>query len=153
MDRVLALHTGSRGFDSHQGHMSERYFRSNRPGYPHPVSSELKNSGIRVAVRDCNVTEHRWWRPPYQTGKTVHVHAKHYNHHEDGYTVRARYVWQWFCTTEPLGECRCKNWNTHTQSSITFDETSSHWSVPKSSYFSAFHWSPHGSLVSIPYIC
>ena len=31
MDRVLTLHAGSRGFDSHRGHMSERFFRSNRP--------------------------------------------------------------------------------------------------------------------------
>ena len=76
VDRVLALHTGSRGFDSHQGHMSERFFRSSRPGYPHPVSSGLENSGIRVAVSDCIVTERRWWCLPYQTGKTVHVHAK-----------------------------------------------------------------------------
>ena len=38
VDRVLALHAGSRGFDSHRGHMSERFFRSNRPGYPYPVS-------------------------------------------------------------------------------------------------------------------
>ena len=83
MDRVLALHAGSRGFDSHRGHMSEQFFRSNRPGYPHPVSSELENSGIRVAVGDCSVTERRRWRPPYQTGKTVHVHAKHYKHIED----------------------------------------------------------------------
>ena len=75
VDRVLALHTGSRGFDSHRGHMSEQFFRSNRPGYPHPVSSELENSGIRVATGDCSVTERRRWRPPYQTGKTVHVHA------------------------------------------------------------------------------
>ena len=59
VDRVLALHAGSRGFDSHRGHMSERFFRSNRPGYPHPVSSELENSGIRVAVGDCSVTERR----------------------------------------------------------------------------------------------
>ena len=65
--------------------MSERFFRSNRPGYPHPVSSELEISGIRVAVGDCSVTERRRWRPPYQTGKTVHVHAKHYN--EDGRTA------------------------------------------------------------------
>ena len=78
MDRVLALHAGSRGFDSH---------RSNRPGYPHPVSSELENSGIRVAVVDCSVTERRRWRPPYQTGKTVHVHAKHFKHNEDGHTA------------------------------------------------------------------
>ena len=67
--------------------MSERFFRSNRPGYPHPVSSELEISGIRVAVGDCSVTERRRWRPPYQTGKTVHVHAKHYIHDEDGRTA------------------------------------------------------------------
>ena len=87
VDMVLALHAGSRGFDSHRGHMSEQFFRSNRPGYPHPVSSELENSSIRVAVGDCSVTERRRWRPPYQTGKTVHVHAKHYKHNEDGRTA------------------------------------------------------------------
>ena len=32
----------SRGFDSHRRHMSKRFFRSNRPGYPDPVSSELE---------------------------------------------------------------------------------------------------------------
>ena len=84
---VLALQAGSRGFDSHQGHMSERFFRSIRPGYPHPVSSELENSGIRVAVGDCCVTERQRWRPPYQTGKTVHLHAKHYKHNKDGRTA------------------------------------------------------------------
>ena len=87
MDKVLALHAGNRGFDSHRGQMSERFCRSNRPGYPHQVSSELENSGIRVAVGDCSVTEHRPWRPPYQTGKTVHVHPKHYKHNEDGRTA------------------------------------------------------------------
>ena len=87
MDSVLALHAGSRGFGSHRGHMSERFFRSNRPGYLHPVSSERENSGIGVAVGDCSVTEHRRWRLPYQTGKTVHVHAKHYKHNEDGRTA------------------------------------------------------------------
>ena len=87
MDRVLALHAGSRGFDSHRGHMSERFFRSNRPGYPHPVSSEPENSSIRVAAGDCSVIERRRWRPPYRTGKTVHVHAKHYKHNEDGRTA------------------------------------------------------------------
>ena len=34
-----------------------------------------------------NVTERRRWRPPYQTGKTVHVHAKHNKHNEDGGTA------------------------------------------------------------------
>ena len=33
--------------------------------------------------------------------------------------------------------------------SIAFDETSSYWSAQKALNFSAFHWSPHGSLVSI----
>ena len=87
VDMVLALHAGSQGFDSHRGHVSERFFWSNRPGHPHPVSSELENSGIRVAVGDCNITERRRWRPPYQTGKTVHVHAKHYQRSEDGRTA------------------------------------------------------------------
>ena len=89
VDRVFALHARSRGFDSHRGNMSERFFRSNRPGYPHPVSFELENSGIRVAVGDCSVTERRRWRPLYQTGKTVHVHAKHYYylHNEDERTA------------------------------------------------------------------
>ena len=67
--------------------MSERFFRSNRPDYPHPVSSKLENSGIRVAVGDCSVTERRRWRPPYQNGKTVHVHAKYYKHNDDGRTA------------------------------------------------------------------
>ena len=87
MDRVLALHAVSRGFDSHRRHMSERFFRSKRPGYPHPVCSELENSGIRVAVGDCSVTKRRRRCPPYQTGKTVHVHAKHYKDNEDGRTA------------------------------------------------------------------
>ena len=78
VDRVLALHAGSRGFDSHRGHMSERFFRSNRAGYPHTVSSELEKGGIRVAVVYCSVTERRRVRPPYQTGKTVHVHKEIY---------------------------------------------------------------------------
>ena len=51
------------------------------------MSSELEKSGIRVAVGDFSVTERRRWRPPYQTGKTVHVHAKHYKHNEDGRTA------------------------------------------------------------------
>ena len=109
VDRVLALHAGSRGFDSHRGHMSERFFRSNRPGYPHPVSSELENSGIRVAVGDCSVIERRRWGPPYQTGKTVHVHAKHYKHNVDGHTAPGVYG----NGSVPLGERRYENWNTH----------------------------------------
>ena len=89
------------------------FFRSNRPGYPHPVSSELENSGIRGAVGDCSVTERRRWRPPYQTGKAVHTLQT-----QRGRTHGAGCVRQWFRTAEPLGERRYENWNTHTHTTI-----------------------------------
>ena len=111
VDRVLAVHAGSRGFDSHRGHMSEQVFRSNRPGYPHPVSFELENSSIIVAVGDCSVTERRRWCPPYQTGKTVHGKTLQTQRRR---THGARCVRQWFRTAEPLEERRYENWNTHT---------------------------------------
>ena len=85
---MLALHAGSRGFDSHRGHISERFFRSNRPGYPHPLSSELKivvsewRSVIAVSLNIGGGV-----RLLNQTGKTVHVHAKHYKHNEDERTA------------------------------------------------------------------
>ena len=44
------------------------------------MSSELKNSGIRVAVGDCSVTEHRQWL--IKLAK-LYVHAKHYKHNQD----------------------------------------------------------------------
>ena len=116
VDRVLALHAGSRGFDSHRGHMSEQFFLSNRPGYPHAVSSELENSGIRVAVCDCSVTELRRWRPPYQTGKTAC--ARKTLQTQRGRTHGAGCVRQWFRTAEPLGERRYENWNTHTHTHL-----------------------------------
>ena len=98
------------------GTCSNDFFRSNRPGYPHPVSSELENSGIRVAVADCNVTERRRWRPPYQTGKTVHVHAKHDKHNEDGRTAPG------VCGNGSVPLSHSGNvvtsWNTHTFTSI-----------------------------------
>ena len=97
---------------------NERFFQSNRPGYPHPVSSELENSGIRVAVGDCSVTERRRWRPPYQTGNTVHVQAKTLQT-QRGRTHGAGCVRQWFRTTEPLGERRYENWNTHIYPQMT----------------------------------
>ena len=57
VDEVFLVHAGSQGFDSHRRHVSECFFRSNRPGYLHPLCSKLENSGIRVAVGDCSVTE------------------------------------------------------------------------------------------------
>ena len=76
VDGAFAVHARSGGFDSHRRHMCEQFFRSNRPEYSHPVCSELENSGMRVAVGDCSVTERRRWRPHYQNGRTVHVHTK-----------------------------------------------------------------------------
>ena len=74
MDRVLALQTG--------------FFRSNRPGYSHPVGSKLE----KIVVSE--------WRLVIavsldvdggvrliKTVKTVHVHAKHYKHNEEGRTA------------------------------------------------------------------
>ena len=53
--------------------MFEWFFRPSRPGNPQPVCSELENSGMRVVVGDCSVTERRRRGPPYQTSKTVHA--------------------------------------------------------------------------------
>ena len=111
-DNVFAVHAVNRAFGSQRRHMSERFFRSKRPGYPHPVCSELEKSGIRVAVGDCSVTECRRWRPPYQTGKTVHVHANTLQTWR-GRTHGAGCAWPWFRTAEPFGERGNENWNTH----------------------------------------
>ena len=93
---------------------TERFYRSNRPGYPHPVCSELETNGVRLAVGDCGVIEHRRWRPTYQTGKTVHVHAKTLQT-QRGRTHGAECPRPWFYTTEPLGEeRRYENWITTT---------------------------------------
>ena len=111
VDRVLALHAGSRGFDSHRGHMSERFFRSKRPGYPHPVSSELENSGIRLAVGDCSVTERRV--ASVLSNRQNCTCARKTLQTQRGRTHGAGCVRQWFRTAEPLGERRYENWNTH----------------------------------------
>ena len=87
VDRVLACTQEVEGSTPTGGTCANDFFRSSRPGYPHPVISELENSGIRAAVGDCSFTEHRRWRPPYQTGKTVHMLAKHYKDNEDRHTA------------------------------------------------------------------
>ena len=58
-----------------------------------------------------SITKRLRWPPPYQTDKTVHVHAKHYKRgrmNGDG-CARSR-----FRTAEPLGERRYDNWITTT---------------------------------------
>ena len=109
MDRVLALHAGSRGFDSHRGHISERFFRSNRPGYPHPVSSELENSCIRVDAVSLNVGG-----GARLTNRQNCTCARKTLQTKRGRTHGAGCVRQWFRTAEPVGERRYENWNTHT---------------------------------------
>ena len=66
MDRVLALHAESRGFDSHRGHMSEDFsdpidqaVRDTSSNDTSSTATILENSGIRVTVGDCSVTERR----------------------------------------------------------------------------------------------
>ena len=107
---MFIIHAGSQVFDSHRRHMSER---SKRPGCPRPVCSELENSGIRVAVGGFSVTERWRWRPPYQTGKTIHVYAKILQT-QRGRTHGAKCARLWFRTAEPLGERRYEIWITTT---------------------------------------
>ena len=116
VDRVLALHAGSRGFHSHRGHMSEQFFRSNRPGYPHPVSSELElvvSEWRSVMAVSLNVGGGvRLIKPAklYMCTQTLQT--------QRGRTHGTGCVRQWFRTAEPLGERRYENWNTHTRMTI-----------------------------------
>ena len=71
-------------------------FSDQTPGYPHPVCSELE-----VAVSECSVTECWQWRPPYQTGKGVHVPANTLQTRRRR-THSARCVRPWFRTAKPL---------------------------------------------------
>ena len=66
MDRVLALHADVEGST--------------------PTGGTCPNDFPDLIDQDIR-TERRRWRPPYQTGKTVHLHAKHYKHNEDGRTA------------------------------------------------------------------
>ena len=77
------------------------------------MSSELENSGIRVAVGDCSVTERR--RNCACTRKTLQT--------QRGRTHGAGCVRQWFRTAEPLGERRYENWNTHTHTHTQFKDS------------------------------
>ena len=77
--------------------ISSRFFRSNRPGYPHPVYSELENSGIRVAAGDCSVNERRRWHPPYQMAK-LYICIQTWRGKMHG----TECVQPWFHTAEPL---------------------------------------------------
>ena len=105
VDRGFAVHAGSRMIDSNRRHMPERYFRSDRPGYPHPVFSELEivvSEWRPVIAVSLNVGG---GRPPYQTGETVHVRANTLQA-QWGRTHGAGCARPWLRTAEPFGERR-----------------------------------------------
>ena len=77
------------------------------------MCAELENSGIRVVVGDCNVTERWRWHPSYQTGKTVDMHAKTLQT-QQGLTHNAGCARPWFRTAERLWERCYENWIIHT---------------------------------------
>ena len=83
VDKVFTIYTGSRGFDSHRQHMSELFFWSNRPEYAQPVFSELENSGIRMVVGDCSVTETAMAPALSNWRNCTYKMQKHYKHNED----------------------------------------------------------------------
>ena len=87
--------------------MSEQFFRSNRPGYPHPVSSELENCGIRVqSVIAVSL----------KVGGGVRLikPAKLYMYTQNTTNTTRTDAWHGVCAAEPLGERRYENWNTYT---------------------------------------
>ena len=65
-----------------------------------------------MTVGECSVTEHRRWRPPYQTGKSEQVHANTPQIRR-GRTHGAVCARPWLRTAKPLGERRYENWITH----------------------------------------
>ena len=67
MDRVLALHAGSRGFDSHRGHMSERL--------SDPIDQDIRTQ--------CALS----WKIVVSEWRSIAVNAKQYKHNEDGRTA------------------------------------------------------------------
>ena len=76
------------------------------------MSSELENSGIRVAVGDCSVTERRRLASALSNRQNCAC-ARKTLHTQQGRTHGAGCVRQWFRTAEPLGERRYEIWNTH----------------------------------------
>ena len=109
--RVFAVYAGSRGFNSHWRHMSERFFISSRPGYPHPVCSEVEivASEWRLVIAvSLNVGDGaRLIKPTKLYANTLQTRR--------GRTHGAVCAQPWFRTAEPFGECRYENWITHIQ--------------------------------------
>ena len=81
VERGFAIHTGSRRFESLRRHMPERFFRSDRPGYPHPVCSELE---IMVSERRSVIAVSLNNVKPAKLCKCAQTH---YRHNGDGRTA------------------------------------------------------------------
>ena len=58
--------------------MSELFFRSNGPGYPHPCAIVMSETAVSLNVGG---------GAAFSIWQTVHVHAKHYKHKEDKHTA------------------------------------------------------------------
>ena len=101
VDRVFAVHAGSRGFDSHRRHMSERFFRSNRPGYPHLSWKIMVSEWRSVIAVSLNLGGGLCLiKPP----KLYICTQTHYKHDEDGRTAPD------VCVHGSIGERRYENW-------------------------------------------
>ena len=97
VDRVLALHAGSQGS---RGTCPKKFFRSNRPGYLHPVSSELEivvsewrsviTVSLNVGSGICLIKPAKLYMCMQNTTNTMRTDA------------RRRCVCQWFRTAEPI---------------------------------------------------
>ena len=113
VDRVLALHAGSRGFDSHRGHMSERFFSD-------PIDQDIRTqcalswkivvsewrSVIAVSLNVCGgvplIKPTKLYMCRQNTTNTTWMDA------------RCRVCEAMVPSPEPLRERRYENWNTHT---------------------------------------
>ena len=85
MNRVFAVHAGSRGFDSYRRHMSERFFRSNRSGYPCAQNWKIVVSELRsVIAMSLDVGGGARLIKP---SKLYMCTQTHYKHDEDGRTA------------------------------------------------------------------
>ena len=89
--------------------MSERFFRSNRPGYPHPVCRELE---IVVSVWRSVTAVSLNVGGGIKPAKSVHVHANTLQTRR-GRTHGAGCARPWFRTAEPLGQRCYENRITH----------------------------------------
>ena len=114
------VHAGSRWFDSHRRHMSERFFSDpmDQCALSWKIVVSEWRSVIAVSLNVGNFIK------LYQTGKTVHVHAKTLQT-QRGRMHGAGCARPWFRTADSLGESRTCNENWITTKTTTTVHASS----------------------------